>query len=181
LLGRHNVYNCLASMGIALDLGLTIHEIQEGLDGVKLTGMRLERTAGIRGATIINDTYNANPSSMLASLEVLKEFRNMRTIAVLGDMLELGNIAPQKHREIGEAVVRLGINLLVTVGKLGEYIAEAAIAEGMSPDNMFITYDNKEAISYLRDILGPGDVLLIKGSRMLGMEDMVRNLEEPGS
>lgn len=93
LWGKHNVYNCLAAAGAYLLLGFPGEKLQQGLDKLTVTGMRLEKTKGIRGATIINDTYNANPDSMISSLGVLRQIEGRRRVAVLGDMFELGPIA----------------------------------------------------------------------------------------
>jgi len=181
LLGKHNVYNCLGAIGAAIQLGVSLDQIQEGLDNISLTKMRLEKISGNRGSTIINDTYNANPDSMKASLGVLKYFNSKRSIAVLGDMLELGEIAAEEHRGVGKEVARAGIDFLVTVGNLANYIAEAASEMGMPRDNIFIACSNGEAASFLRRIIGPGDVVLVKGSRAMGMEEIVRALTDSGS
>ncbi|NLO88973.1 MAG: UDP-N-acetylmuramoyl-tripeptide--D-alanyl-D-alanine ligase [Clostridia bacterium] len=176
--GKHNLYNCLAAVGAALQLGLGLEEIQQGLNQIHLTKMRLEILKGIRDTTIINDAYNANPDSMKASLRVLKDFSGNRRIAVLGDMLELGVIAVKEHREVGREAVHLGIDYLITVGELAEYIAQGAMDAGLPEKNVFCVSDKGQAAERLKRIVAPGDVILVKGSRAMGMEEIVNALKD---
>lgn len=176
LWGEHNVYNTLAAAAAYIMLGLPREGIQEGLSKVSITKMRLEKTVGANKSTIINDSYNANPSSMLASLEVLKQIGGSRTIAVLGDMFELGEIEVQEHRRVGAGVCQLGIDLLITVGELAANISEEAVACGMPKDRAFHMKDLKEAGDLLLKIIHSGDVVLVKGSRGMKMEGLVEAL-----
>lgn len=174
--GRHNVLNALAAIGAAKILGFSLAEIKAGLAKVTLSKMRLE-ISGRDGLTIINDTYNANPDSALAALEVLTEIAGQNPkIAVLGDMLELGSYTFEGHRKTGEAVATSNIQYLVTVGELALQIAAGASAAGMSKTHIFTCRDNDEAVSCLQKILVPGSVVLIKGSRLLKMEDIVNKI-----
>ncbi len=174
--GRHNVFNALAAIGAAKILGFSLTEIQAGLAKVTISKMRLEIYEQ-NGLTIINDTYNANPNSVLAALEVLNDVAGQNPkIAVLGDMLELGSYAFEGHRKTGRAAAASNIQHLVTVGELALQIAVGASAAGMPKKSIFTCLDNDEAVSCLRKILVPGSTVLIKGSRLLKMEDIANKI-----
>lgn len=177
LWGKHNVYNCLAAAGAYLLLGFPEEKLQEGLDNLTVTAMRLERVEGINGSTIINDTYNANPDSVISSLGVLRQIEGRRRLVVLGDMFELGSIAKAEHRRVGEAVARLKPDLLVTVGDLSRYIGEEAFARGMDKNKIFHRAGVEEAVEILEKYIDMGDVVLVKGSRGMRMERIVSGLQ----
>lgn len=178
--GKHNVLNSLAAAGIARQLGLSWQEIKKGLENTSLSQMRLEFISiPEKGIEVINDAYNANPSSMLAALEVLKSAAGTgRAIAVLGDMYELGDYTEEGHLLVGHRANELDIAYLITVGSLGSLIARGARESGMKPDRIKTCQDNAEALFYLRDILKTGDVVLIKGSRAVRMEKIVAGILE---
>lgn len=177
LWGEHNVYNCLAAAGAYLLLGFPAEKLQAGLKQLSVSGMRLEKTAGIRGSFIINDTYNANPSSVLASLDVIRQINGSRTVIVLGDMFELGEIAEREHCRVGEAVHRLQPGLLVTVGDLAAFISRQALACGMEKNAVFHGQTVEEAVEFLRKSINTGDIILVKGSRGMKMERIVSALQ----
>jgi UDP-N-acetylmuramyl pentapeptide synthase len=131
----------------------------------------------VDGVTILNDTYNANPDSTMAALRTLAALpATGKRIAVLADMLELGAAAPAEHERIGRAVTELKIDYLLTYGTLGSIIARAA---GL-PTAM--QYDQKNILAeYLLELLTPGDVVLVKGSRGMRMEDVVLFIQERGA
>lgn len=174
--GRHNVYNALAAVGVGWALGLPFARISRGLAGVTLSAMRLE-IIDRKGITVINDAYNANPASMQAALAVLAQVAGpRRKIAVLGNMLELGELAAAGHYRIGEAVATHGINCLITVGELARGIAAGARAKGLAAENIRECAALEEAGAVLENLLAPGDVLLVKGSRGMQMEKIVAAL-----
>ncbi len=173
--GRHNVENALAAVGVAWALGVPLEDIAAGLAGAVLTPMRLE-IIDYRGLKIINDAYNANPSSTRAALQVLAEVgAGRRRIAVLGDMLELGEEAPAGHRRVGGDASGV-VDCLITVGNLARFIADGARAAGMPGGHIFRCASNREAVDLLKDLARPGDVVLIKGSRGMRMEEIVQAL-----
>jgi len=177
--GRHNILNSLAPAAIARSLGLSWEEISRGLTQTNLSAMRLE-TLKVPGRDwlIINDAYNANPASMTAALEVLQTVAgNRRTIAVLGDMYELGDYAARGHMLVGQKAKELGVAYLITVGQLARQIAQGAREAGFAAEKTRSCQNNQEAVSYLKDILQPGDVILIKGSRGVKMEEIVAGLQ----
>jgi UDP-N-acetylmuramoyl-tripeptide--D-alanyl-D-alanine ligase len=128
----------------------------------------------IAGITVLNDTYNANPDSMIAALETLAAMRVPgKRIAVLGDMLELGSREQGEHRRVGEAASQLGIEYLLTFGPRARQIHEAATTA------FAVHYEQKNVLAeYLAELVTPGDAVLLKGSRGTTMEDLVTFLGE---
>ncbi len=170
LAGRHNIYNALAALAVGWTLGLTPAVMREGLAHPALTEHRFECYK--KGAyTIVNDAYNASPASMAAALQTLAEIAPGRRIAVLGDMLELGEIAPAAHRRVGEEAVAAGVAALITCGKLGERIAEGARSAGLK--SVFPCASHEAAGEKLRQILKPGDTILFKGSHGMRMDKII--------
>lgn len=175
--GRHNILNALPAVGAGLLFGLTPGEVAAGLARVTLSGMRTEILHA--GAyTIINDAYNANPDSACAALQALDEIAgaNKRKVAVLGDMLELGAGAVDGHRRVGAAAVQHGVKLLITVGELSRETAAGARQAGGEPGGIMICAGNSEALELLHRELKTGDVVLVKGSRGMQMEQIVSDL-----
>ena len=170
MLGKHNVSNALAAISAGIALGLKADEIRNGFARLATTKMRFEIIER-NGLHIINDAYNASPASMRAALQTTAEITNGRKIAVLGDMLELGNISEKVHREAGEEVVKNKFDILVTLGKLGKFIAEGAKDSGL--EKIFSADTHEEAADYLNKILQKGDTVLFKGSRGMQMEKII--------
>lgn len=176
VMGEHNVANALAATALADQLGVSMEEIKEGLQRAQLSGMRMEmvRVGGIR---IINDAYNANPMSMKAALRTLSHMgKRARTIALLGDMLELGEKAVYYHREIGREVVEQKIDFLIAVGDLSKYIYEAAVEAGLEQKRALLVDSLDDAANEIKKILSSGDVLLIKASRAIGLERVLERI-----
>ncbi|KYZ77101.1 UDP-N-acetylmuramoyl-tripeptide--D-alanyl-D-alanine ligase [Anaerosporomusa subterranea] len=167
--GRHNIYNALAAIAVGRELGLTPAEICQGIASFVPDGMRLQVQA-IGQYRVINDAYNASPLSMAASIEALKDIAAGRTVAVLGDMLELGDFAVEAHRKIGEKLAAQRIDLVITVGNLSRNIAQAAMEVGLHVE----ACDNHEAArQMLKKFLRAGDTVLLKGSRGMKMEQLL--------
>ncbi|ACV61937.1 UDP-N-acetylmuramoylalanyl-D-glutamyl-2,6-diamin opimelate/D-alanyl-D-alanylligase [Desulfofarcimen acetoxidans DSM 771] len=176
--GRHNIINSLAAVGVGLELGLSLPEIKAGLAEVVLTGMRME-IIKINGITVINDVYNANPDSSKAALTTLADLgHNRRKIAVLGSMFELGCRAVEGHREVGRAAFAAGTEYLVTVGELARQIAVGAKNAGMPADRIFVYEDKQRACDCLGELCKKEDVILVKGSRGMHMEEVVSYLAQ---
>jgi len=169
--GRHNVYNALAAAAVGLALGMELEEVAGALAEAR-TDLRLRTVPGPRGSTIIDDTYNASPASVLAALDLLSELEGRR-LALLGDMLELGSYAEEGHRLVGERAGRL-VDVLVLVGEWAEVMAQAARRGGRA--QVTVAASKGEAAEALRRQLGPGDYLLVKGSRALALEEVVEAL-----
>ena len=174
--GAHNVYNALAAFAVAHILDIDVITIAMQLEKITAPSMRMERIEK-DGILFINDSYNANPLSMKAAADVLKHTEYVadgRKIAVLGDMLELGEGTEKAHREIGMLFGSLGINKLCLVGKLADFYAEGAWESGMHPDDVIIYEDVVDAAEFIESIKRPGDIILVKGSRAVGMEKVVQ-------
>lgn len=173
--GNHMVQNALLAAAVGLECGVAPSRIAAGLSRAKLVAGRLEKKT-VRGMTILDDTYNANPDSMVAALAVLKTWScppTGRRIAVLGKMGELGTHAMDGYRRVGVAAAA-GAEILVTVGKETEPLAEAALASGLK--SHFFADDTDGAGLLLRSIARQGDVILLKGSRSAKMESLLNHL-----
>ena len=175
--GKHNVENALAAAAVAEFLGVTGSQIAKGLSDVKPTEMRMEMHESSSGFKLINDAYNANPDSMKASLDVLKELTcEGKRFAVLGDMGELGNDECLMHEELGAYAAASGLDGLICVGKLARSIACGARNANMA-DDLIETFDTTdEASKYLKGILKKGDIVLLKASRFMGFEAIAKEL-----
>ncbi|TDA70476.1 MAG: UDP-N-acetylmuramoyl-tripeptide--D-alanyl-D-alanine ligase [Clostridia bacterium] len=176
-LGRHNVANALAAVAVALKLGEDLARIRECLAAMPPGQMRLERQPGPYGSILLNDAYNANPDSVAAALEVLRQLPAGRRIAVLGDMLELGPYAETAHRETGKKAAEIGADLLIGVGQMAAYLVAGARQAGLSAEAARAFGDREEAAGWLAPRLAAGDVVLVKGSRGMEMEKLVEQLQ----
>ncbi|SHH12417.1 UDP-N-acetylmuramoyl-tripeptide--D-alanyl-D-alanine ligase [Tepidibacter thalassicus] len=172
--GKHNIYNAMAAILVGIELNLNIDEIKNGLLNFKSSKMRLDILKNSL-LTVINDAYNASPDSMKAALEVLGEYKNNRKISVLGDMLEMGDYAQKGHRMVGK-YAKNNSDIILTVGKNSEYIGIQALDEGFDEKNIKHFKSNLEVINYLKKILKANDVVLVKGSRGMMMEEIVEFL-----
>jgi len=178
LLGRHQVYNALAAAAAAFHLGAAIDDIKEGLEGFAPPAMRMELVTLGKGIKVINDAYNANPRSMEAALLALQEQAGGRKIAVLGDMWELGAYAEQAHRELGRSVKEYGVDFLMLLGRFAPLVAQGAEQAGMDPRNISIGKDHHAVGLHLSRIARKGDWVLIKGSRIMRMEEIIKELRD---
>jgi UDP-N-acetylmuramoyl-tripeptide--D-alanyl-D-alanine ligase len=168
LLGRHQVINALLAMAVGAELGLDAEEVQRGLAGCVPVKMRLQPWA-LNGVQFLDDTYNANADSMRAALDTLQEFPcRGRRVAVLGDMAELGSTAWAAHAEIGHYAAAHGVQHLLAVGHMAGVLGRAAQEAGLSSVEQF--RDLESAAEALGRYIRPGDVVLLKASRALGLE-----------
>lgn len=174
LIGRHSVHTVLRAAAVGLVEGLTWQEIIEGLRSEE-TQLRLVVVHAENGALILDDTYNASPESVLAALNLLEELEG-RKVAVLGDMLELGPYEQSGHNMVGARAAEV-VDELITIGIRGRMIADAARLAGLSTKAVKEFEDSHEAIQYLTGNLKSTDVVLVKGSRGMNMENIVESLE----
>jgi UDP-N-acetylmuramoyl-tripeptide--D-alanyl-D-alanine ligase len=171
--GRHNVYNALAAAAGAIAVGMSRDAVKYGLDDFAPTSMRSELKL-VQGRTVLADCYNANPGSMKAALDTLITLRTgSKSVAVLGDMLELGDAGDEAHKEIGRAAARLGVDVLIAVGTLSKRMLEGAHEAGMPKNRLFAAGSHAEAADLLRKHSKNGDAVLIKGSRGMKMEKIL--------
>ncbi|MEX1020515.1 MAG: UDP-N-acetylmuramoyl-tripeptide--D-alanyl-D-alanine ligase [Litorilinea sp.] len=174
LLGRHSVHTALRAAAVGLVEGLSWAEIIAGMQSIP-GQLRLVVAPGINGATIIDDTYNASPASTIAALNLLRDLEpegNGRRLAVLGDMLELGNYTDEGHQIVGRRAAAL-VDTLVTIGELGARMGEEALSTGFAPDQLFQAPDAETAIAWLQREVRRDDLVLVKGSRAVGMDRVV--------
>jgi UDP-N-acetylmuramoyl-tripeptide--D-alanyl-D-alanine ligase len=176
LLGRHSVHTALRAAAVGWVEGMNWQEVIEGLRGPSMQ-LRLVAVPGPKGSTILDDTYNASPASTIAALNLLDELDG-RKIAVLGDMLELGDYEEEGHQKVGMRALEVA-DMLITVGSRGRIIGEAALRWGMSSEQVHILEGNAEAIALLEEMVTGDDVVLVKGSRAMKMEEIVSALVRP--
>ena len=169
--GEHNIYNALAAISIAREFDVDWNLIEESFKNLDFSSLRLE-IKDKDDFTVINDSYNANPLSMKAAIDVLKEISKKRSIAVLGDMLELGPKKEEAHYEIGKYITEKNIDILITVGELAEIIANAA-EDNMKKEKIYRVKNNEEAYNIIKNITKKEDCILVKGSRKMKMEEIV--------
>jgi UDP-N-acetylmuramoyl-tripeptide--D-alanyl-D-alanine ligase len=175
--GEHMAWNALAAAATGTALGLTAGECAAGLKDARLSAWRMEVIETSSGFRIVNDAYNANPASMAAALRAAAWMaRGGRSFAVLGPMAELGSIADREHERVGELAARLGIGHLVVVGPQASRIAIGATREGVEPHRVTAVETVEEAAEVVRQMVRPGDVVLLKGSRVAGLERLVEAL-----
>lgn len=180
--GKQNVYPVLAAAAVGIILGLNLIEIAEALDGWQASAGRMRILKGVKKSWIIDDTYNASPMAMRAALDALRDLgaKSERTpmrrrIAVLGDMLELGKFSIEAHEAVGQQV-RECADLLFTVGPRGKLIADEAIKNGMPQENVFSFDRSEEVGEFLENKIKEDDLILVKGSRSMRMEKIVRDI-----
>ncbi|MHC4209388.1 MAG: UDP-N-acetylmuramoyl-tripeptide--D-alanyl-D-alanine ligase [Planctomycetota bacterium] len=176
--GHHNAVNALAAVAVGRRLGIDDRLIDEALARCRAVDMRMSRQH-VSGVTIYNDAYNANPESMIASLETFAELAAgaPRRVLVLGDMLELGEAAPQLHRQVGRRVVeldaRLRIDRVVLVGPLSAHTAET-INQAWGPDRLtWLPELDPPGGASIAELLAPDDAVLLKASRAVGLERLI--------
>jgi UDP-N-acetylmuramoyl-tripeptide--D-alanyl-D-alanine ligase len=175
--GEHMVANALAASAVGVAFGMSAAECAAALKGARVSAWRMETFTNADGVLVVNDSYNANPESMAAGLKTARWIaRGRRLAAVLGHMAELGDISIEEHERLGELVVRIGVERLVTVGEPARAIARTALREGQSPDDIASYATTTEAAADVRGWVGDGDVVLLKGSRVAGLEAIAEAL-----
>ncbi len=170
--GIHNVYNALAAIAAGIEMKIPIEIIINGIKQFSPGNMR-QSIINHNGIKIINDAYNASPQSMQAAINVLEEISSgSRSIAVLGDMFEMGDMSKDLHYSVGDFIKNKKINYLVTVGQDSRMISQAVADSGKCEIKLRHFENNKEALKYILGVVMPGDYVLIKGSRGMKMEEI---------
>jgi len=177
--GLHMVQNALLAVAAGRVFGVSLEDCAAGLVAAPLAKARLQ-IKEIHGVQFIDDTYNANPDSMKAALRTLVELdADGKRIAVLGEMRELGSESEVAHREVGQTAAMFGIDQLITIGDVAKAIAHAARASGL--ENATAVSSTNEAAELLGEIAEPGDLILVKGSRLARTEDVIEAFSTPQS
>ena len=173
LLGLHNVMNALAAIAASIAVDISLEQIVKGLESLKPVNGRLQMKKGLHNSRVIDDTYNANPTSLHAAISVLHSFSGKRFLA-LGDMGELGNDTDELHIEVGNYAKKSGVDSLYSFGKLAAKAAKEFGGNGFCYDK------HEDMINALRDELSQDVTLLVKGSRSMHMENVVNALTAEG-
>lgn len=176
--GKHNVYNALAAVAVGLKAGLDLSQISQGLKKASFSELRLEILETSSQVKLINDSYNANPLSMRAAIDVLSQSPAKRRIAVLGSMLELGEHSSAAHFKLGQYLAKKSLDFIFTLGKQAAVIGDGAVKADFSAQKVLNLSVQKDLIIYLQKYLKAGDLVLIKGSRGNKMEKIAEALLE---
>jgi murE/murF fusion protein len=179
--GQHNIANAMAAAGIAHAAGIGIEYIVRGLTAFQPAEKRMQIIDGPAGSRIINDCYNANPASMKAAINTLSEIATASSVAVLGDMLELGSGSYQLHKEVGRLVADAGISFVAVLGEYAEAVAEGVRERKKAKTVVQQCADQKQCYSWLQKLiknnhLEAGSYILVKGSRGMQLEKLVEQL-----
>lgn len=173
--GLHFVYNALCAIMVGKVLNIPMEKISEGIQNFELSKNRMELINIPNNIVLINDCYNANYDSMKAGIEYLAKTKAQRKIAVLGDMLELGEFSEKLHTEVGNEVLKNKIDVLITVGKMAENIANIV---KISNPNVYICKNNSEATEKIKSIMHENDIILIKASNGMKFKEIVDELKK---
>jgi len=177
VLGDYQVYSALLATAVGIGFGLNLVEIAKALREWNPPNGRMRVLSGIKNSWLIDDSYNASPKATSVAVKTLSEFPTGHfRIAVLGDMLELGNITEIEHKKIGKLVAEVGIDKLVAVGERARFIIEGALKQGMPSDYCFHFDNSDEAKKFVQELIQEGDVILIKGSQGARMEKIVKEV-----
>ncbi len=176
--GAVNVLNGAAAIAATLPLETSLKDMREGLNSFSTVHGRME-VLRIRGITVLDDTYNANPESVSSALMTLKNAAG-RKVAVLGDMLELGEASKAEHKKIGTLAAELGIDVVVAVGEWSKDVTEGALEAEKGRTRALFFRDKAGAIDALKGLLKEGDCVLVKGSRATALEEVVERLKTAG-
>lgn len=174
--GYHNVYNALAAVAIGQLFDIPLKVCAKRLERFKSLPLHMD-LLNIKGIRVINDSYNANPDSTEMAISTLASFTcDGKRIAIIGNMLELGKYSKKAHEEVGQLIAKSNISVLFTVGKMAGYVAKGAIKNGLSKNRVFITRNKQEITRKMLNMIEKGDLVLIKGSRAMKMEEIVKRL-----
>ena len=171
--GEHFIYNTLCAICVGIKYGIELEKIIKGISEFKLTKRRMEVIKNSNNITIINDSYNASYESMKVALEYLSSIEANKKIAVLGDILELGEFSKQMHEKVGEEVVKNNIVILIAVGKEAKNIVNNAIKFGMNKNNVYHYNNNEEATNKIKKVAKEGDIILVKASNGMHFDEIV--------
>ncbi|MCF6093601.1 UDP-N-acetylmuramoyl-tripeptide--D-alanyl-D-alanine ligase [Microaerobacter geothermalis] len=176
LIGKHHLKNLLYTIAVAKLFGLSSKEIKKGLQNPQMTKMRMEVIQGKNQIEIVNDAYNASPTSVKAAVSFLSALEGRQRVLVLGDMLELGDEENAWHYEVGNFISSQNIDILVTYGPRSRYIHQGAIESGFSSERAYHFLNKEELISTLIPLLTRDAVIVVKASRGMALETIIEHL-----
>ena len=178
--GEHMIPNAVAAAAVGWVMGIPLGAIAGAVAGAVVSPGRMEVFETTDGLRVVNDAYNANPASMAAALRAARWMAGQgRCIAVLGTMAELGPVSAEEHARVGELVARLGVHGLVVVGREAHLIAAEAEREGVEPQRIVECLGVEEAAGAARSMARPGDLVLVKASRVARLERVAEALRSP--
>ncbi|MDO8466864.1 MAG: UDP-N-acetylmuramoyl-tripeptide--D-alanyl-D-alanine ligase [bacterium] len=175
--GRAQAYAAAAAAAVGFSFGMNLVRISEALAYYQVPQRRGRIIKGIKDTLIFDDSYNASPLSMHAAIDTMKDFKALRKIAVLGDMLEIGKYAIEAHENVGRLAEKV-FDIIITVGPRAKFIADAAQKAGLARKNIFTFDFADEARIPVQDLLKKGDLILIKGSRAIGLDKIVEEIRQ---
>ena len=176
-IAKHQIYSLLGAVAVGISFNISLGESLEALKKYQILPGRMYKIKGIKGTTIIDDTYNSSPEAAQKALQALVDFPfGGRKIAVLGDMLELGQDSEKLHRQVGEIVAKLGIDYLITFGQESKNTFDEARKTGFPVDRSFQFDDIGKTTDFISNLIISDDILLIKGSRAMKMEEIIKKL-----
>ena len=175
VLGKAQSYATAGAAATGLIFDMNLIKIAEALAFYKPPAGRFRIIKGVKESTIIDDTYNASPLAMREALTVLRDLPAQRKIAVLGDMLEIGEYTVETHEAIGRLAAE-GVQMLITIGERGKFIAEAAKQSGFSKESIFVFESVSEAGKFLQENIRVGDIILVKASQAVRLEKIVKEV-----
>jgi UDP-N-acetylmuramoyl-tripeptide--D-alanyl-D-alanine ligase len=176
ILARHQIYAALAAAAVGINFNINLVEISEALGTFSSPCGRMNLLKGIKKTHIIDDTYNAAPASTQAALEVLKEIKSLRKIAVLGDMLELGEETENEHAKIGKQLLAMQVDLFFAFGKRMKFALAELEAHGFPKENICSFEEHTLLQDKLKAVIQEGDLILVKGSQGMRMEKIVAEI-----
>lgn len=176
LLGRHFVYAAMAAASLGISLGLSLINIKKGLERVEPAPHRLQLLEGLNGWLVLDDTYNSSPVALEEALDVLNELPARRRILVLGEMRELGSYSEGLHRQIAQNIYKDKIDLVFVGGGDAVFIADELLKLGFPPERVESNLSNSQIVSKVIRVLGNGDLVLIKGSRAVKLDEVVSRI-----
>lgn len=173
LLGRHFIYAAMAAASLGISLGLSLINIKKGLEMVEPAPHRLQLLEGLNGWSVLDDTYNSSPAALEEALEVLNELPARRRIVVLGEMMELGSYSESLHRQLAQKIYKDKIDLVFVGGGDAAFFADELLKLGFPPERMEVNLSNSQMVSKVIRVGGRGDLVLIKGSRAVKLDEVV--------
>lgn len=179
LLGKHQVYPMLAAAAAGINEGLSLLEVKKGLEKITGPEHRLQVVSGFNDSVLLDDTYNSSPAAVEEALETLNELTARRRIVVLGEMRELGKFSENAHREIARKMYKDKIDLVILGSGDARFIEEELLNLGFIPERVESGLSNPQIVAKLLKILAKGDVVLVKASRLIRMDEIVKKLAKP--
>lgn len=176
VLAKHSIYAALSAISVGIILGINLVEIAKSLENFSLPPGRMTLISGIKNSFIIDDTYNSSPVSALAALQVFKEIKATRKIAVLGDMLELGPDTEEGHKKVAQEFLNMKGDIFFAVGQRMKMGAFSVFSQEENQEKIFFFSDVFSAGKKLQEIIRPGDLILVKGSQGMRMEKVVEEV-----